>query len=225
MAKIKLGAFITEIRGKVGGTIFSKNKGGAYTKNKVTPSNPQTQKQQAQRSLLTTFSQAWRNLSEAQRTAWKNGAQNFPLVNIFGDVYYLAGNMLYNRLNLNLEKIGQSPISDIPTPEGTTECLATSLTASATVLDIAISAAVGGGNSVLVRATPGLSAGISNFSNRLRDLEVFGAGATSPLDIFASYSAKYGTPKSGQRIGVEIVAVNNTTGETGVPTKVSDIVA
>ena len=52
MAKIKFGMMMTDARGKLGGQVFSKNKGGAYVRTKVTPSNPQTIAQTTRRALF-----------------------------------------------------------------------------------------------------------------------------------------------------------------------------
>ena len=38
--KIKFGSEVVDGRGKIGGHVYSKNKGGAYKRTKVTPSNP-----------------------------------------------------------------------------------------------------------------------------------------------------------------------------------------
>lgn len=78
MAQIKFGAFVTDMRGKIGGSVFSKNKNGAYAKNKVTPSNPQSGAQMAVRNLLAGFAQQWRTLTETTRQGWIDGAVNFP---------------------------------------------------------------------------------------------------------------------------------------------------
>ena len=42
MAKIKFGMMMTDASGKLGGQVFSKNRGGSYVRTKVTPTNPQT---------------------------------------------------------------------------------------------------------------------------------------------------------------------------------------
>lgn len=225
MAKIKFGAFLTDMRGKVGGTIFSRNKGGAYTKNKVTPLNPQTHGQQVQRQRLSAFAQAWRELTDAQRTGWNEGAGDFPLVNVFGDTYTLAGNMLYNQLNLNLAKIGAPAISEIPVPEGVGEVSLDSALVTALTLDVQMSKSIPVGQSGVFRTSTGFSAGISNFKNKLRQQEVVTSVFTDAGSILSAYEDKFGTPVVGSKIGIELVLINDTTGESGIPTKVGAVVA
>ena len=42
MAKIKMTAIVADMRNKLNGSVFSRNRGGAYIRTKVTPINPQT---------------------------------------------------------------------------------------------------------------------------------------------------------------------------------------
>ena len=66
MAKIKMTAIVADMRNKLNGSVFSRNRGGAYIRTKVTPINPQTAAQVQARSLLTSLSQGFRSLSQAQ---------------------------------------------------------------------------------------------------------------------------------------------------------------
>lgn len=225
MAKIKFSAFMTDMRGKIGGTVFSRNSGGAYSKNKVTPSNPKTIAQQLQRQLMSAFAQAWRSLTQGQRDSWVAGAPNFPLTNIFGDTYTLAGNMLFNRFNLNLSKIGQPTINDCPTPEGIVDRAISDLTATAGTIVLDITDAIPANMTGLVLATAPLSAGVTNYSNKLRVIGTIDNSFGNSGPIQAMYSAKFGVPPTGTRIGVSLLVVNNSTGEEGVPTKFDTIVS
>lgn len=79
MSKIKFGALLVDMRGKQGGTVYSRNKSGAYSKNKVTPINPKTSFQQAQRNALSARAQAWRGLNPDARRSWITGSANFQI--------------------------------------------------------------------------------------------------------------------------------------------------
>jgi len=217
MASIKFGAFLTDMRGKIGGSVFSKNKNGAYAKNKVTPSNPQSGAQMAVRNLLAGFAQQWRTLTETVRQGWIDGAVNFPRTNVFGDSYTLSGNMLFNSLNSNLAKIGISPITACPSPKGVSARVIDNVTATATTLDVEIGTAIATSDKAIVRATVGLSAGVNNFKSKLRDIAIVDTSSTSTLDVIADYTAKFGAPVASTAIGVALVVVNKTTGEEGAP--------
>lgn len=217
MAQIKFGAFLTDMRGKIGGSVFSRNKNGAYAKNKVTPSNPQTATQMAVRNLLAGFAQQWRTLSESVRNGWNDGAVNFPRTNVFGDSYILAGNMLFNSLNSNLAKIGLAAITNCPSPKGVSARAIDSATATATALDLIIGTAISTQDKGIVRATVGLSPGVNNFKSKLRDIAIVDNSSTSTLDVVNEYANKFGAPVPGTVIGLSLVIVNKTTGEEGTP--------
>src|SRR5437867_2761155 len=116
MAKLLFTAVVADMRNKLNGTVFSKNRYGAYARTKVTPVNPQSTAQQNQRNTLSTNSAAWRGLTEAQRQSWIDGAINFPTTDIFGNSKILSGQALYVKFNNNLASIGVAPIDTAPTP-------------------------------------------------------------------------------------------------------------
>lgn len=225
MAKIKFGALMVDMRGKQGGTVYSRNKGGAYSKNKVTPLNPRSTAQQLQRSLMASSAGAWRSLTQDQRNAWNENAANFPRTDVFGDTVILSGNALHNQLNLNLTKVGLSPISVCPTPADVFNTPIDLVTATVIALDIDIPSALPSGTHAVIRATPNLSAGISNFNSRLRDIAVANNASGATIDVFSDYVAKFGTPVVGSKIGVQIVTVDDVTGQSGIPVNGFAIVA
>ncbi len=69
MAKIKMTAIVADIRNKLNGTVFAKNRGGAYMRTKVTPVNRQTSDQSTVRNRLGSFAQGFRGLTQDQITA------------------------------------------------------------------------------------------------------------------------------------------------------------
>jgi hypothetical protein len=70
MARI-LGFQYGEMRGKLGGNVFSRNKAGAYVRAKVTPVNPQTVRQQTARYNFGNMSILYQNLSAAAKDCWQ----------------------------------------------------------------------------------------------------------------------------------------------------------
>jgi len=70
MARI-LGFTYGELRGKIGGTVYSRNKAGAYARAKVTPVNPQTVRQQTARYRFGNMSILYQTLSGALKDCWQ----------------------------------------------------------------------------------------------------------------------------------------------------------
>lgn len=116
MALVKFGAGVSEIRGKEGGVIYSRNAYGAYMKAKVSPVNPQTAKQQAQRALMGNLAQSWQTLTPAEKAAWENLGEQVTRINVFGDSTTYKGFGIYMRLNRNLSVVGESALTVAPSP-------------------------------------------------------------------------------------------------------------
>lgn len=215
-ALVKYGEMIADLRGKINGTVHSRNKGGAYMRNLVIPTNPQTAAQTAVRAALSGFSQAWRGLTSAARAAWNGAAVNFPSINVFGDVRELTGISLYNKLNLNLSNVGVAALTSPPAPVGADAVTAVSAVCDESAQTLIVTVApdpVPADHSLVIEATPQISPGINNFTNRLRKIQFFAAASAGPHDVSAAYNAKFGVPVAGQKVGVRVKLVRTTTGE------------
>ena len=118
MAKFLPGIVISDIRGKHGGGVFSKNRGGNYTKRKVTPVNPKTTSQVTSRSLFASLSQQWRTLTQAVQNAWIAAVTGYGKTNIFGDLKNPTGLQLFVKVNANLVVSGGAKITAPAAPKG-----------------------------------------------------------------------------------------------------------
>lgn len=226
MAKIKLTAFLADIRGKVSGTVFSKNRGGAYARTKVSPINAQTTRQSAVRSQLTSFAQSFRSLTAAQIASWNNAVSNFTNTDVFGDVKTPSGINLYTKLNMNLAQVSVSPISDPPLPSAVPSVDSLALTANGTspALSLAFTPTpVPADTAFIVEATAPVSAGKSFVKSEYRQISFINAAATSPANLLTAYAAKFGNPITGQKIFVRVTPVNKLTGQRGLPLVAFDV--
>lgn len=229
MAKIKFGLVVTDGRNKLGGHVFTKNRAGNVIRTKVTPVNPQSSAQLSVRNRLTTYSQGWSGLTPAQRDAWNGAVSDYARTDIFGDLRNPSGFNLYQRLNNNLAIVGGSAITSPPLPTAVGEVVASSLTAEdgtvAESLSLVLAANVPAGSAVKVFATAPQSPGRSFVKSQYRLITTLAAAATTPVDLLATYQAKFGsTGTTGQKIFVKVEAVNTSTGQTGTPSQVSAIV-
>ncbi len=228
MAKVKLSALVSEMRGKLNGSVFSRNRGGAYLRTKVTPSNPQTPSQLAARSLLASLSQAWRSLTVAQRTAWNAVVENFPSVDVFGDQRIPSGQQLFIRLNTNITNVGAATINDPPAPVGAEETGALTLTVAETadVFTVAyVNTPVPADHAMLLEATAGKSAGIDNFTSFFRVISTVAAAQVSPELASVDYVTKFGSIVEGLKYGTRAKYIRLTTGEVSVPETTNAIAA
>jgi hypothetical protein len=225
--KMKFGAIVVDGRGKIGGHVASKNRGGAYLRTKVTPVNAQTSFQNGVRNLFTSLSQAWRGLTEEQRAAWNAAVADYQRTNIFGDTHSPTGFNLYQRLNNNLITIGEDALDVPPLPSAVGEVVATGLLVTSDIpsMSLVLAGEVPAQTAVKVFATAPVSAGKSFVKSEYRQISVLAPAATTPVDLKPAYVAKFGsTGISGQKIFVKVVAVNSATGQEGTPSSISAIV-
>lgn len=224
--KMKFGAIVTDGRGKIGGQVASKNRGGAYLRTKVTPSNGQTTAQSAVRNRFTQFAQAWRSLTQEQRDSWNAAVASFSRTDIFGDVRNPSGANLFQRLNNILAAIGVAPLDNPPLPSEVSNVIASALTAAVAVpaMSVAFAPTVPANTKVQVFATAPMSAGKSFVKSEFRQIAVLASDAPSPYNALSAYVDKFGsTGEVGQKIFLKFVPVNSITGQTGSASIVSVI--
>lgn len=227
--KLKWGALVVDGRNKIGGQVASKNRAGAYLRNKVTPVNPKSPFQVTVRARLASLASGWRGLTAGQRLAWNSAVSDYKKTDIFGDIQNPSGFNLYVKLNTNLINIGIASISSPPLPQavsvfssGTLSAAAGAQTASLAVLP----AVQPVGETIVVRATPGLSAGKSFVKSEFRQIGTFSAAVAGSYDLAPMYSAKFGPiGPAGVKIFVEVIHINEATGQTSQLQQFSVIVA
>lgn len=226
MAKVKFSALVSEMRNKLNGSVFSKNRAGNYLRNKVTPVNPQTSFQVAVRNQLTSFAQNFRALTQAQIAAWNTAVTNFVTTDIFGDTKNPTGINLYNKLNMNLAQAGQAAITSPPLPAGADPAEITGLTADSSPQTFTIASAlatVPAGHTLIVEATAAMSPGRSFVKSEFRQIGTFAAATAFPIAAITVYTAKFGAVVAGQKYFVRVKTVNNTTGEASQYSQASSI--
>jgi hypothetical protein len=100
MAVIKLGGGVSDIRGSIGGTTFSRGPAGAYARQRVKPINPATVHQQDRRALVSLLSTYWSaTLTPEYRANWNTFAAATNMTNKVGDVVHITGLSHFLRLN------------------------------------------------------------------------------------------------------------------------------
>lgn len=229
MARVLLTAIAADIRGKLNGTVFSRNKGGLTMRNKVTPINPNTSYQSLQRSYTSILAKAWANtLTDAQRAAWKALGQTIGQKNIFGNNLILAGIACYQRINKIIFASGGSRLDNPPSSLNATGLTSLSVTANhvGPVLTIAMTPTpLNAPEGMYVFATPPLSPGIGNASAELRLIGFYSAAA-SGFSIYTAWAARFGAMpgSSGKRIAVSCQVVNINTGAITASTTASTLI-
>ena len=225
--KIKFGALVVAGRGKIGGHVASRNRGGAYLRTKVTPVNPQTIYQAGVRNRLAGISTDWRALTAAQRVAWNAAVADFAKTDIFGDIRNPSGFNLHQKLNNNLVNCSESQITAPPLPCAVDAFTSVSLAADFTLQTVTLTyaPAIEADHKALVFGTPAISPGISFVKSEYRQFDVIATADASPFAISSEYIAKFGAVGAvGMKIFVMLVTVCTDTGQAGIPITASCII-
>jgi len=105
----------TEASGSIGGVTYSRNRGGAYTRSRTVPVNPNSPEQQAVRGLVATLTSTWGNvLTAGQRDAWDFYAESVPLPDALGEPRNPGGLGMYVRCNVPRLQTTLARIDDAP---------------------------------------------------------------------------------------------------------------
>jgi hypothetical protein len=221
MALIKAGGLIAEIRGSLGGSVFARNRGGAYVRNRSVGINPQSVDQVRVRQVFSDLAVLWSStLTESQRDAWEQYAANVPLINPLGEARQVTGLNMYVRSNALLLDTGGTRVDDAPTeftvgPSFTPTITVDETTDEATVTDLggydpATSDVVG----LLVQQSPPQSPGVNFFRSPFRKIEGLQVTDLS-TDLPATASLAFPVA-TGQAVFIR-TAVVTADGRVGVP--------
>lgn len=102
MATIKLGAFITNIAGSVGGTTFRRHQNAIVVSNKTRGASRNRLLNNNALASLRTVIQNWSLFTQALRDSWSTQAALFQFPDKFGDLKNLTGRELYTKLAAHL---------------------------------------------------------------------------------------------------------------------------
>jgi hypothetical protein len=115
MARILFGNMVADARGKLGGIVYSRNTGGAYARQKVSPVQPRTNAQLDQRQRMATISKLWATLTQNQRTAWKAFSIQYKHRDVFGLQKQRTAQQMFVFCNLALISVGYPALLNPPT--------------------------------------------------------------------------------------------------------------
>mgnify|MGYP000134250108 CR=1 FL=1 len=219
MAIFKPGPAIGQISGRIGGSVFSHNRGGAYIRNGAIPTRVTTPYAEAAKNRLAVFSAAWAGLSTADQLAWKLWATQNPITNRLGDQITLSGHGAYVQLNTTIDLAGGTPI-DIPPVVAPPTALLT-LTPDYSIanpVEIAYTATpVGASNVVFSEVAISDNPGVQYVRNLFKLVDVSAANQGSPISLGAAIATRFGTLQPGQGCFFRISIVDQDTGLRSQP--------
>lgn len=236
--KVTFGDLITSGSGSAGGHTYSRNRGGAYRKNKPIPLQPNSQAQQAIKSGLSNFAQQWRDLTQEQRDSWNAAAKQVTLINSLGRPYTPTGINYFTQLNQNINNwntyylsVPATPLPNIYDPPTFFSPVPFSLndfvmnfTGSIGTIGVTFDNPTTGNVFFEFDLSAGVSAGINNIGGNYRFVRtngLFSTAAAAPL--YAAYLAIFGAQAPGTKIFLRVRCINVDTGQVGQYQTISTI--
>lgn len=219
MAKIQYSAVIGDIRGKLGGSQFSKNKSGNIFQNKPNRKQSSSSGQSAYRSNFAFLSKHWNGISVSDKEANSAAALNYPYVDKFGVTRYFSGYQLLLRSNLNRLMSGLAPIDVIQStpPAGATLDNLTftinSVYGTGRIFTINFDAGTSSPSDYDVQLFMGIAGGngVMNYSGTYLFFYNTNIGS-SPGNFGVSYYTPAAYWQSGQKVFVKLVVIHMASG-------------
>jgi hypothetical protein len=191
--------------GSVAGVTSSRNRFGQYRRTRATPVNPRSAVQGTVRSRMAANAALWRTLTANQRAGWTDLGLSMIRSDSLGQSYNLTGFQAFCSVNNVLAVCASAGVVAAPGLVTPTALLTAALTITPTTMSLAYTTTpLSAGVKLIVYAGPQRSAG-RQFEGDFRQIIVSAAAAASPIDMFATYSAKFGAPVTGNRVFVAAV--------------------
>jgi hypothetical protein len=227
MALLVPGAVVSVLSGKLGGTVFARNRGGAYARSYAIPTRVTSDTAQLVKAAFTAASRGYANLTAAQIAAWDQyGAEN-PVSNRIGQLITLKGQSWYVGCNSRLIITGDTPI-DLP-PILPSPVIAVASNAAVDVSDgtaeIDVAAhAEDASIRVIIYAARSVSAGKRYVDNLYTTVYYSAAGASGTTLSFGSQLiAKLGSLQAGVTYHFKVVMQDDRTGLISAPQWLSTV--
>lgn len=232
MAKIKFGAIVSDVRGSIDSVTYARSRYGAYARKKVTPVNPNTNRQSDVRAIFGAASSAFRSLGTSVIDAWNAVAPEYTRSNVFGDNLPLSGATLFTKLKTQLVNIGTTtnpePINPVTVPDVIWDGVVADV--SATTITLANLPATTAGQKIAIFASAPVSPGKTFFSkSNLRLIGIKAASvAAGDFDATAMYAAVFGNVLTsayvGQKLRFACKYVNLQNGQAGPQANIDTLI-
>lgn len=216
MPKVQFSALVTDMKGVQNGSIWSKNAGGNYYRNRVSGGGLKSTRWQTSKGILVSLASQWRFVPNTDKQAWQAMTVNYPTVDKFGRPRIPSGYELFCRLNAVLVN-GQFPPLLTPVLPGGTQDIGTLslLHWSGTAVELLWTNPLNSNIAIQIYASPPISQGITRQIARKKVLQYANGVSITNAVIGADLYAAYPVIPSGSQIQITAWAINTDTGEIG----------
>lgn len=217
---------MTSASGSIGGTTFSHNRFGLYTRARRVPVNPNSSFQQDARSAFSTQAAAWRALTALERAGWDAYAASSPTTGSLGDTIHLSGFQWFVATNSLNDRLAASVITTAPLTPGRIALGTPTVVIDASAGTVAVSGGDGAadGGNVGVFLGDAQSAGVTFFNGpyQLRAVGSPSGGAFTTAAITGRNGVAFVT---GARIPYRLAGTDANSQLTTVASGIATVVA
>lgn len=222
MARIIYSALVESIRGSIKGTTFQRNAYGYTVKGKPNMVNPNSIRQNRSRLRFSRATQAWRDLSGANRANWNTYANTFPIPSRKNPASYLNGLNAFTRYH-SVWFLSQSSVLANPSGvQGTAVVNQIDIDLSGGVLSLLLEIITTNGPwRAEVSMSRPLNATQAFVKSWTRNITSATSATWADFVITTEYQNVFGfLPALGALIGVQVTMINTTNGQVlfGAPT-------
>lgn len=211
MALISFGTIVTNIRGKVGGSVFSNSPAGPVVRNKSLPKRRTTDVKSAYNNLWQYLMQSWLFIGAGNQAAWEAYALNFTFHNKLGVAVAANPNLVYAATNYYLY-LFTGTFADVPgTFLAPPIASVTSWNMSTSGPDYGIDfTPLVADCGIVIYATPPYTRGKRKFmEKRIQQIGTYQMLATyDHIDFTGMYTAKFGEAPYGTSVLIAIRRIN-----------------
>lgn len=215
MALFTPGVAVAQVSGRVGGTIFSRNRGGAYLRNGSIPSKVLTTKALLYKGYFSAASQAWAALTAAQQLAWTVWARTQSTTNRLGRSITLTGQAQFIGLSSRLLSGGDAIVVTPPVTASPLPIVPTAFTVDSGTGDTELTFADGpldAGYKLWIKAAKVNSASINNVENLLTTVLISSAAQASPCDLESELIDAFGALQTGAYYILQVRVMDSASG-------------
>jgi hypothetical protein len=191
--------------GKRGLNVSQAGQFGQISRTLAIPANPRTAAQMTVRDNLSRVAAKWRALTEPQRVEWMEAATAVKSTSRLGQNGALSGFQLFTKINCTLAQFGQEQVDTPPLRPQFADLAVQGLVITNTggVIALALTCPTDPGENTIVRGSKSVSQGIEV----CKDFRILGtcpAPVDNAADITGLYTARYGVPKAGTKVYVQV---------------------
>jgi hypothetical protein len=214
MAVVKWTGLVTAMKGKLRGSVLQFGAGGQVMRSNKQFNQHSNIRWNASKNNVATVTNAWKQLTTAQRNAWAAQTVNYPGKDRYGNTHYPSPYTLFMRLNNALNFHTATMLTTPLGPASITNISPISIALGAgPTLTLNINVVTSANERVLIAATTGLSNGRRPPKGLYSNISNVDMSATTSYDFTTDYINRFGQVPAFCQIYISVTILRIDTGQ------------